>query len=153
MAPTLMNRLFGSGKLPESVLRELGDAVVLARQEGIRVSARGSYRVPGRRQGAGVQLHAGAFVITASRVIATIGKATVIDLPFAAATPGGAATVAFAETGVTLKFDVGRTTPNGDGDAEISFRGEIPATVLAGIPSALDMTPNPTGAEQLLRWV
>ncbi|GGF11905.1 hypothetical protein [Subtercola lobariae] len=61
MAQPLLPRIFGAGKLPAVVRDDIATEVVLFRVEGIWVSGEGSFKSPGRSQGAGVRMHFGAF--------------------------------------------------------------------------------------------
>ncbi|CAN5143861.1 hypothetical protein BH09ACT6_BH09ACT6_22110 [soil metagenome] len=154
MSASIIHRLFPGGKMPDTVRGTLGTERVTFFGEGLWVSARGSYRVPGRAQAAGVRMHRGAFAVTPSRIVATIGRAKIIDAPFSADTADAAATLTLTPDGLHFAIDVGRSTPNGEGHAEIHFKTTVADEILRLVPQAsLSVSPNANGVEQLLRWV
>jgi len=151
---TLRYRWFGIGKMPEALRARLDPEGLLFFTEGISVKVRARARTPGARSHS-VSLKCGAFAVTRSRLVATVSRRKVVDLPLAA--PGGsdgAASLRLEADGLHLSVDVGRAHPEGEGTIDLHFREELSAELLASFPTTMLAGPvTPEAAQGLLRSV
>ena len=130
---TLRYRLFHVGRMPEEMQQEIASEIVLFSVEGISVALRRSGRVPGVRVTGGVSLGVGSFAVTTNRVVASRGRAKVVDVPSTAAVDGPA-TLTLSDGGLTVDWDLDRVHPACAGRMRIEFREPIPETTLASFP-------------------
>jgi hypothetical protein len=127
-------RLFGLGKMPETVRSEISGEQVLFETEGIRVSLHRSGHVPGSRVAGGVNVGWGSFAVTDSRVIGSRGRGKWVDVPFEQPL-GGPATLTLDTAGLHVVFDLDRVHPSCGGEMRIDFRHELSQADLARFPS------------------
>ncbi len=126
-------RVFGAGKMPADVRAEIAAERVLFQTEGIRAVQTFSGHVPGLRSSGEKQFHLGAFAATDRRVLATIGKVKVVDVPYDAQADGPA-TLTLDGDGLHIVWDLDRVHPACGGTLKLDFKEAIPDAELAQLP-------------------
>jgi hypothetical protein len=134
VAGGLLYRLFGVGKLPDTIRGEIAGESILFQAEGIRVALHRSGRVPGTRVAGGVNVGWGGFAITDRRVIGSRGRAKWVDVPYDQAADGPAELTLDA-TGLHVHFDLDRVHPDCQGEMRIDYHQELSDADLARFPA------------------
>jgi hypothetical protein len=135
MAGGLLFRLFGAGRMPADVRRQIAAEHVLFEAQGIKVVLHRHGRVPGSVvAGTAVNAGLGSFAVTDRRVIGTRGRGKWVDVPYDAAAPGPA-TLTLDGVGLHVVFDLDRVHPSCQGEMRIDFHEAIPDADLARFPN------------------
>jgi hypothetical protein len=129
----LRYRLFGIGKMPETLHAAAAGSDVLVASEGLPVRNHvHALKVPGARVSSGVRTASGAIVILPRRLLASIGKYVVIDTDFS---QRGEQQLAIDGDGLRITFDVATVMRNGSGSVEVRYRLPLDAGVLSRLPA------------------
>ena len=125
MAKTLLYRLFGLGKIPESFMSTLRSEGILAFDEGIKGSLTyRDFRAPGKYSAWRRQWFTGGIVLTQARLVSLISLSQAIDVPL---TDERIRSMRFSveKAGALLiAFDPGLFHPGWSGTMEYRFRTE-----------------------------
>ena len=132
MGQSLLFVWFGMGKMPEPVRARALAEGALVFSEGQTGWLRRNGSLPDGSLSHGVRSMLGAFAITPSRVVITLGKRVPVDVPIQPA-DGAAASITVDERGLRLAVDVARAVRGGSGTLELSFNESL-ADGLAALP-------------------
>jgi hypothetical protein len=131
----LRYRLFGLGKMPESLKNAAADQDAVLAAEGLPVSNRvASLRIPGATVGTGVRSAAGSIVILPGRLLASIGTHVILDT--ALPPGGGQQELAVSSDGVRITFDVASVLRGGSGSVEVHYKLPLGEPVLSQLAAA-----------------
>jgi len=103
MVKTFRYLFFKIGALPEKLRTEIQSDEVIFMEEGIPVTVRRHGTAPGFR-GGGIGRFSGAFVVTNRRIVASISKTVVADVPYDMTDAKGAE-ASLAEDGLHITID------------------------------------------------
>lgn len=130
----LRYRLFGIGRMPHALTKRTGPSALLS-EAGISIKATSrAVRLPGLRSGGSLTLLIGAAVVLPDRVLLSVVNDVIVDADLRATEKTGH-TLAFTEKGLVLVLDVGTLVAEGKGTVTLTYRLDLDATTLAGLPS------------------
>jgi hypothetical protein len=109
-------------------------ALLAAEDVSLKFVARG-IRLPRARVSRATKLHGGALVLTANRLLVSVGKRSAIDVRYGDRAPDNRAlTFRCDESGLHVHVDIAAAVPEGEGTLDIEVRTPIAPDVLASLP-------------------
>lgn len=135
-----VRKLFGIGKIPADVRKEVEAEGVLFLAENLPVTLRFTGQVPGRKSVGLVRSYGGALILTNQRVVALLSalpgqSGRAVDQPWAA-NQVGMVSGSLSETGLTLDIpNLAVVDPEFSGTFSLHHKAEIAPDVLMRIPT------------------